>query len=75
MTEQELTEKLNQVVSMAQEKIMTLLTDLHNEQAIAKARAVFSSCPIVLENIDVNKNEFGAASQVGGYATPDRISY
>ena len=35
MTEQELLNKLNTVVSMAQEKILALLTDLHNEQAVA----------------------------------------
>lgn len=73
MTEQELIEKLNQVVSMAQEKILALLTDLHNEQAIAKAQAIFSSCPIVLETIDVQRNEFGKTTQVGGYATPNSI--
>lgn len=73
MTEQELLNKLNTVVRMAQEKIITLLTDIHNEQAIAKARAVFSNYPIVLENIEVQKNEFGKTTQVGGYATSDRI--
>ena len=40
MTEQELLNKLNTVVSMAQEKILALLTDLHNEQAVAKAREI-----------------------------------
>lgn len=74
MTEQELNEKLNKVVSIAQEKILTLLNDLHNEQAVVKAQTVFSSCPIVLETIDVQKNEFGKTTQVGGYATPDRIA-
>lgn len=73
MTEQELLNKLNTVVRMAQEKIITLLTDIHNEQAIAKARAVFSNYPVVLENIEVQKNEFGKTTQVGGYATSDRI--
>ena len=73
MTEQELLNKLNTVVSMAQEKILALLTDLHNEQAVAKAREVFSNYPVVLETIDVQKNEFGKTTQVGGYATPDRI--
>lgn len=73
MTEQELLNKLNTVVRMAQEKIITLLTDIHNEQAVAKARAVFSNYPIVLENIEVQKNEFGKTTQVGGYATSDRI--
>jgi hypothetical protein len=73
MTEQKLLNKLNTVVSMAQEKIITLLTDIHNEQAVAKARAVFSNYPIVLENIEVQKNEFGKTTQVGGYATSDRI--
>ena len=73
MTEQELLNKLNTVVRMAQEKIITLLTDIHNEQAIAKARAVFSNYPIVLENIEIQKNEFGKTTQVGGYATSDRI--
>ena len=73
MTEQELLNKLNTVVSMAQEKILALLTDLHNEQAVAKAREVFSNYPVVLETIDIQKNEFGKTTQVGGYATPDRI--
>lgn len=73
MTEQELLNKLNTVVSMAQEKILALLTDIHNEQAVTKARQVFSNFPVVLENIEVQKNEFGKATQVGGYATPDRI--
>lgn len=73
MTEQELLNKLNTVVRMAQEKIITLLTDIHNEQAIAKARAVFSNYPVVLENIEIQKNEFGKTTQVGGYATSDRI--
>ena len=73
MTEQELLNKLNTVVSMAQEKILALLTDLHNEQAVAKAREVFSNYPVVLETIDIKKNEFGKTTQVGGYATPDRI--
>lgn len=73
MAEQELLNKLNTVVRMAQEKIITLLTDIHNEQAVAKARAVFSNYPIVLENIEVQKNEFGKTTQVGGYATSDRI--
>ena len=52
MTEQELIEKLNQVVSMAREKIITLLTNLNNEQAIVKANDVFLNCPVVLETID-----------------------
>lgn len=73
MTEQELLNKLNTVVRMAQEKIITLLTDIHNEQAVAKARAVFSNYPVVLENIEIQKNEFGKTTQVGGYATSDRI--
>ena len=73
MTEQELLNKLNTVVKMAQEKIIILLTDIHNEQAIAKARAVFSNYPVVLENIEIQKNEFGKTTQVGGYATSDRI--
>lgn len=73
MTEQELLNKLNTVVRMAQEKIITLLTDIHNEQAIAKARAVFSNYPVVLENIEIQKNEFGKTTQVCGYATSDRI--
>lgn len=73
MTEQELLNKINTVVRMAQEKIITLLTDIHNEQAIAKARAVFSNYPVVLENIEIQKNEFGKTTQVGGYATSDRI--
>lgn len=73
MTEQELLNKLNTVVRMAQEKILTLLTDIHNEQAVAHAREVFSKYPVVLENIEVQKNEFGKTTQVGGYATPDRI--
>lgn len=73
MTEQELLNKLNTVVRMAQEKIITLLTDIHNEQAIAKARAVFSNYPVVLENVEIQKNEFGKTTQVGGYATSDRI--
>lgn len=73
MTEQELLNKLNTVVRMAQERVITLLTDIHNEQAIAKARAVFSNYPVVLENIEIQKNEFGKTTQVGGYATSDRI--
>lgn len=73
MTEQELSNKLNTVVRMAQERVITLLTDIHNEQAIAKARAVFSNYPVVLENIEIQKNEFGKTTQVGGYATSDRI--
>ena len=64
MTEQELLNKLNTVVSMAQEKILALLTDIHNEQAVTKARQVFSNFPVVLENIEVQKNEFGKATQV-----------
>ena len=36
MTEQELLNKLNTVVRVAQEKILTLLTDVNNEQAMAK---------------------------------------
>lgn len=73
MTGQELSNKLNTVVRMAQERVITLLTDIHNEQAIAKARAVFSNYPVVLENIEIQKNEFGKTTQVGGYATSDRI--
>lgn len=73
MTEQELLNKLNTVVRVAQEKVITLLTDLHNEQAIAKAKMVFANCPIVLENIDSQKNEFNKSTQVGGYATAEKI--
>lgn len=73
MTEQELLDKLNIVVKMAQDKVLTLLSDLPNEQAISKAKAVFTSCPVVLENIDDQKNEFNKSTQVGGYATAEKI--
>ena len=70
----ELQDKLDNVVKIAQSKILTLLSDFSNEQAIAKAMSVFSSCPIVLETIDIQTSEFGKTTQVGGYATSDRIA-
>lgn len=73
MTEQELLNKLNTVVRMAQERVITLLTDFSNEQAIAKARTVFANYPIVLGNIDTQNNEFNKTTQVGGYATAEKI--
>ena len=73
MTEQELLNKLNTVVRLAQERVITLLTDFSNEQAIAKARTVFANYPIVLGNIDTQNNEFTKTTQVGGYATAEKI--
>lgn len=73
MTEQELSNKLNTVVRMAQERVITLLTDFSNEQAISKARTVFATYPVVLENIEIQKNEFGKTTQVGGYTTAEKI--
>lgn len=69
----ELQVKLDSVVKLAQSKIVELLSDFSNEQALEKATQVFSACPIVLETIDIQTNEFGKTTQVGGYATPDKI--
>ena len=73
MNERELSEKLSKVVNLAQEKIITLLTDYSNNLSIEKAKSVFEKCPIELENIDQIKNEFNKSNQVGGYATQDKI--
>lgn len=73
MTEQELLNKLNAVVRMAQERVITLLTDFSNERAIAKARTVFVNYPIILKHIDTQNNEFNKTTQVGGYAAAEKI--
>lgn len=70
----ELQDKLDNVVKIAQSKILALLSDYSNEQAIARAMTVFSSCPIVLENIDPEQNEFGKITQIGGQAYSDKIA-
>lgn len=73
MNERELSEKLSKVVNLAQEKIITLLSDYSNNSSIEKVKSVFLNCPIELESIDEIKNEFNKSNQVGGYATRDKI--
>lgn len=43
MTEQELLNKLNTVVRMAQEKIITLLTDIHMNKLLRKQELFFQT--------------------------------
>ena len=69
----ELQDKLDSVVTLAQSKIIELLSDFSNKRTLAQATQIFSACPITLETIDIQKNEFGKTTQVGGYATPDKI--
>lgn len=67
------TVKLNYLTKLVQSNIINLLRDFSNNGTIAKAKAIFSNCPIVLENIDKEKNEFSKSTLVGGYATEEKI--
>lgn len=73
MNEVELKQKLDTIVKLAQNRILTFLGDFTNADTIAKVNEVFNKYPIVLGERNKEENVYGKTTTVGGLATDEYI--
>jgi hypothetical protein len=66
-------EKLNSAVEIAQSYILLFLKEYMNSDEISNIKQLFQNCPIVVEQLNIESNEFGKLSQSGGMAEKDKI--
>ena len=59
-------DKLNSVVKLAQSYILLFLKEYLTEEQLLNIRNLFDNCPVVLEQLDVETNEFGNTTNIGG---------
>ena len=66
-------EKINSVVKIAQSYILLFLKEYINPDKITNIEHLFKSCPVVVEQLSIENNEFGKSTQVGGITEKERI--
>jgi len=67
-------EKLNTAVKLAQSYILLFLKEQINHEHLLKVQNLFETCPVVIQQLDVETNEFGKRIKAGGVAKDDGIS-
>lgn len=66
-------DKLNSVVKLAQSYILLFLKEYMTEEQLLNIKKLFESCPVVLEQLDVETTEFGNTINIGGNTQRDKI--
>jgi hypothetical protein len=66
-------EKLNYVVKLAQSYILLFLKEHINSEQLSNIESLFNSCPVVIEQLGTETNEFEKISNIGGVAQKDKI--
>lgn len=66
-------EKLDTVIKIAQSYILLFLKDYMNLDEISNIEELFQNCPVVVEQLSIENNEFGNITQVGGITEKDKI--
>ena len=66
-------EKLNSIVKLAQSYILLFLKEHINLVQLSNIESLFNSCPVVIEQLETETNEFGNTSNIGGVAQKDKI--
>ena len=67
-------EKLSSAVKLAQSYILLFLKENISSEQILNVERLFIDCPVVIENIKNETNEFGKTTSVGGISQNDKIS-
>ena len=66
-------EKINSVVKIAQSYILLFLKEYMDSDEISNVELLFQSCPVVVEQLNIENNEFAKSTKVGGIAEKDKI--
>lgn len=66
-------EKINSVVKIAQSYILLFLKEYMDSDEISNVELLFQSCPVVVEQLSIENNEFAKSTKVGGIAEKDKI--
>ena len=66
-------DKLNSAVKLAQSYILLFLKEYLTEEQLLNIRNLFDNCPVVLEQLDIETNEFGNTTNIGGNTQKDKI--
>lgn len=66
-------EKINSVVKIAQSYILLFLKEYINPDKITNIEHLFKSCPVVVEQLSIENNEFGKSTQVSGITEKEKI--
>ena len=66
-------EKINSVIKIAQSYILLFLKEYMDSDEISNVELLFQSCPVVVEQLSIENNEFAKSTKVGGIAKKDKI--
>lgn len=66
-------ERVNSVVKLAQSYILLFLKEHINSEQLSNIKNLFNSCPVVIEQLETETDEFGKTSNVGGVTRKDKI--
>ena len=61
-------EKINSVVKITQSYILLFLKEYMNSDKISNVELLFQSCPVVVEQLSIENNEFAKSTKVWWYS-------
>lgn len=67
-------EKINSIVKIAQSYILLFLKEYMNSEQLSNVENLFINCPVIIDKIQTETNEFGKNTNIGGISQNDKIS-